>query len=231
MTVDEIRENFDRSIEAAFDGFFVALANVFTDIFSPSFSDILFNAISGTPINFFGLWTKASKAFDDLLANVSAAIKLALVELPVAYKVDVPKYRDRVVTLDKAIVWAIDSAIGTAVKGADTSLPGIVQQSYWITSTSGFSKLWNILAGEKTVLNTVLGMFKRTFFVAWPLRAAALIQTIFGWAYFFFLLTFVRDILANVKNLPALPQGAPRKKRRLVGGGTIRRREPGGSKP
>lgn len=85
----------------------------------------------------------------------------------------------------------------------------------------------------KLVGGNVAGIFLRSWTTTWFLleRATRLLGALFFLAYWAFTADFVINNLLRLRDLYALQQRTPRRNFKLVGGGKIRRRAPGGARP
>lgn len=182
----------------------------------------------------------AQLALDAAASAVLSFPSLVLIQFlrNVASKVIPPEWAHKVVRLDKAALFAID-----ALRVALAKTAGQFQQEARIARVSDRLGSWKGFKERviRAIGNRTVSRLERLAARAANLTAAKFVQLVLGWldslvqfvvgvgglfVAYYFLQWFEEEFAAK-----ALSQSAPRKKTRLVGGGSMYRREPGGAKP
>lgn len=163
-------------------------------------------------------------------AVISSALRASLLALGNS-GVDQPPFTSKVITLREAFAWALEGIADEFLLDRSQSPPNSAELAARLSDVGSIRKVFKVFTGALDVTPFISEKIARFFRVTLPLKAAAL----FGAVVRLFTVILVLQILVGMLKrrdsliARSLGQSVPRQRVRLVGGGSINRREPGGN--
>jgi hypothetical protein len=227
----KVLENFWRNYEQIQQKNAEEMASIWRDYVDNFFSGrgLLFGLLGDKDIE---LLERTLDVIQNTISSVTnSAIRAGISTLGQA-GVDHPPFTSKVVTAEKAFLWALEGVQTEFLLDQAPVPPNSVQLAERLSKTPLLRYAWKLWSGSTDLVKIISGKVAKYLKVTLPIRAAAILGQFIRVVVIIFVLELLVGMLQRRNKLldMTLQQSTPRK-RVKSSDGVIMRREPGGNKP